>query len=97
MGTLSFKIPTKDVVVFKGAAKQLSMDLIVEQFIAGEEWVEVHALTNDITSIVSLAYIAGADAIYVGIVNPLNQLIDSFERKIQKFDNNSKEQTHDNS
>lgn len=85
METFSFKILIRDSPVFKKIAKQLGVDLITEPFQQGDEWVTAHALLPDLDTLVSIAFLAGSEAEYLSIKNPLNQLIASLESKIDNM------------
>lgn len=87
METVLFKIPVKDIPVFKGAAKELCIDFIIEPFNQGDEWVNAHALVGDLTSLVSLGYVAGINAMYVGIKKPMNELEDKLRTGINNIIN----------
>ena len=81
METIEFKIFHNSVAMFKGAARELEIDMIVEKPTDESGWLTAHVIVHDYTSLVSLAYIAGVNTMYNTVVVPLKELTDSIENK----------------
>ena len=84
MKAVSFEIPVKDILVFKEAANQLQIDLMIDKPCpADEQWITCHASIEKYSSLVALSYIAGMNQMHISMTEKFS---DFAAKLMKKFD-----------
>ena len=76
-------IPSKDIPGYKGAAKELGVDAIVDA--PNGEYATMHFIVNDLYEILVIGKVAGINQAYNTFKGPLGEMIMGLEQNINKY------------
>lgn len=87
--TITFSALSQSIPSLKRAARELSIDFIIGS--PNGEYTEVTVLIYDYYQLVLLGTVAGINSTHTSLKNPLNDIVDSLQKgidKVQKSKNN---------
>lgn len=81
--TINCKIPSRNIPAFKKSARELGIDLFVGQL--DGEYTSIDIIIADVSLLLSLGFIAGLDTAYNSMKNPMAEISQILDNKIDKF------------